>query len=641
MELRQYIELFRRWVWLVILGLVLGVAGGYGASTFQEPVYQASTRVMVSRAPDQNSTYSSFYDDQNLAQTYIQLLTTQPVLSKTGETLGYPVSRGQINAQLVRDTSLISVTVTDTNPQHTADVANTIVQVLIEQNDTIQSGRFADSEESLNVQLKDIEAQIIELQTNIAAQSQTSLNTQKEQVKQQIEDVETQILAIQKEIIAISPVVINPQQEIVLSSNQANQLKEKELKLQLLQSTLTFYQDTYLKLSSGSVQVASSNGAQMDQMQNNLNLYQNIYTNLLNSYEEMRLARLRNTPNVVQVEAAMPSSSPIRPRPMTNAGLGGAVGLMLAAGVVFLIEYLDDTIKSPEDAADILQLPVIGYIPEMKKSKDQEEGYVHVAEEPRSPVTESFRSLRTNLEFSQVDKPLRSIMITSPSPTEGKSTLAANLALIMSQSGKRVLLIDADMRRPKLHRILTVSNRVGLSDIFLNHRTAQAISRIWRDSQMTVITSGPLPPNPNELLASQKMAQFLEQLKEVYDIVIFDSPPILVADATVLASLVDGVLLVLNPGQTKKDAARATVEQVHRVGSKVVGIVFNRIPRHRSDYYGGYRHYSQYYSRGYKDYYSEGNSVSPKTRKHSERRNGQSPEKGAQTFTELDKGSKI
>ena len=640
MELRQYIELFRRWAWLVILGLVLGVAGGYGASTLQVPVYQSATRVLVSRAPDQNSTYNSFYDDQNLALTYIQLLTTQPVLNKTGETLGYQVNGGQVNAQLVRDTSLISVTVTDTNPQHAADTANTIVKVLIDQNDTIQSGRFANSEDSLQVQLKDVENQITQLQTNIATQSRTSLESQKSQVKQQIDDVQEQILSLQKEITALTPVQTDPQQFIVMSKDQTNQLKEKELQLDLLQSTLTFYQNLYLNLSKGQISSSTANSPELDQMQNNLNLYQNIYTNLLNSYEEMRLARLRNTPNVVQVEAAMPSESPISPRPFTNAGLGGAVGMMLAAGVVFLIEYLDDTLKSPEEAADMLRLPVIGYIPEMKKIKNKREDYVHVAEEPRSPVTESFRSLRTNLEFSQVDKPLRSIMITSPSPTEGKSTVAANLALIMSQS-KRVLLIDADLHRPKLHRILTISNRVGLSDVFLNHRTLQAISRSWRDSQLTIITSGPLPPNPSELLASQKMAQFLEQIKEMYDIVIFDSPPILVADTSVLASLVDGVVLVLNPGKTKKDAARATVEQVQRVGTKVIGIVFNRIPRHRSDYYGGYRHYSRYYSRSYKEYYSDTDDTSSVKKKHTARRNGHSPEKGSQTFTEVDKGSKI
>ncbi len=604
MELRQYIELFRRWAWLIILGLVLGVAGGYGASTLQEPVYQSATRVLVSRAPDQNNTYNSLYEDQNLAMTYIQLLTTQPVLDKTGDTLGYPVSGGQVSAQLVRDTSLIGVTVTDTNPQHAAEIANTIVTVLIGQNDTIQSGRFADSEDSLQVQLKDVENQITQLQTNIATQSQTSLEDQKQQVKQQIDEVQTQVLALQKEITAITPIQTDPQQFIVMSKEQTNQLKEKELQLDLQQATLTFYQNLYLNLTKGQISSSTASSPELEQLQNNLNLYQNIYTNLLNSYEEMRLARLRNTPNVVQVEAAMPSQGPIRPRPMTNAGLGGAVGMMLAAGIVFLTEYLDDTIKSPEEAAGMLRLPVIGYIPEMKLTKEQREGYVHVAEEPRSPVTETFRSLRTNLEFSQVDKALRSIMITSPSPTEGKSTIAANLALIMSQSGKRVLLIDADMRRPKLHRILTVSNRVGLSDVFLNHRTIQAISRPWRDSQMTVITSGPLPPNPNELLASQKMAEFLEQVKGMYDIVIFDSPPILISDTTVLASLVDGVLLVLNPGQTKKDAARATVEQVQRVGAKVIGIVFNRIPRHRNDYYGGYRHYSRYYSSSYKNYYT-------------------------------------
>lgn len=637
MELRQYIELLRRWAWLLVLSLVLGAVGGYVISIYQQPVYQASTQVLVSHAPEQNTYNMGYYNDMQLAQTYVQLLTTQPVLSATGKMLGYPVDADQINAQLVRDTLLLKVAVEDTDPQHAADIANTIVDVLIMQNDALQSSQFAASEESLQVQLKDVEARIASLQANIATISKESLETQQTELKQQIDNIEQQIIKVQHEINSISPVRLNPREEIVLSPEQANLLKEKELRLQLLQTTLKFRQDTYFKLGTGSVSTASADIPRLEQLQSNLSLYQNIYSNLLSSYEAMRLTRLRSTPNIVQVEVALTPEYPVRPRPITNAGLGGAVGLMIAAGIAFLLEYLDDTIKTPEAAYEMLQLPVIGYIPEMEKNKDQEVDYVHIVEEPRSPVSEAFRSLRTNLEFSQVDKALRFIMVTSASPAEGKSTVAANLALTMLQDGKKVLLVDADLRRPRLHRILAVPNRVGLSDVFLNHRTIQAISRLWRETQLAVITSGPLPPNPTELLASQKMSQFLENLKELYDIVIFDSPPILVSDAAVLASQMDGVLLIINPGRTKKDAARATVEQIHRVGVKVVGAVFNRIPRNRSDYYGGHRHYSKYYTLGYKKYYGDDDDATAHPGKRPAWGNGRSPERRSRALSGLGK----
>ncbi|WP_237483126.1 CpsD/CapB family tyrosine-protein kinase, partial [Levilinea saccharolytica] len=256
------------------------------------------------------------------------------------------------------------------------------------------------------------------------------------------------------------------------------------------------------------------------------------------------------------------------------------------------------------EIAQLFEAPVIGYIPEVKSSRSREA--LMSADEPRSPFAESLRSLRTNLEFSSVDKPLRVLLVTSGGPGEGKTTLAANLGMVMAQAGKRVIVVDADLRRPKLHKFLGVNNRVGLSDIFLNHRTIQAITRPWRDSDMGVITSGSLPPNPAELLASDKMRQFIEGLKEQCDIAIIDSPPILVADAAVLASRVDGVLVVMNPGKTDRNSGSATFEQLRRVNARVLGVIFNRIPANRAEYYGGYHHYSQYYS-----YYAASDGSTP------------------------------
>ena len=190
---------------------------------------------------------------------------------------------------------------------------------------------------------------------------------------------------------------------------------------------------------------------------------------------------------------------------------------------------------------------------------------------------------------------------------EGKTTIATNLAGIFAQSGKLSLLLDADMRRPRVHKVLGISNRVGLSDLFRERLGSEIVCRPWNGQKdIKVITSGSLPPNPNELLGSERMELILEELKAMADVVIIDSPPTVVTDAQVLAAKVDGILMVIQPGQTHADAALAMREQFDRAGGRMLGVVFNRIPRNRSHYYGGYRYYSPYYYSNSYAYTTEG-----------------------------------
>jgi len=323
----------------------------------------------------------------------------------------------------------------------------------------------------------------------------------------------------------------------------------------------------------------------------------------------VRLARVQNTPNVVHVEPASVPSSPISPRPIQSTALAAAVGLILAAGIAFLVEYLDDTLKTMEDVERVLQLPVLGYIAQFQYDADSEES-IYVTRQPRSPVSEAFRLLRTNLEFAGVDHPIRRLLVTSAGPGEGKTTITVNLAAIIAQGVKHVTVVDADMRRPKVHRFLGLSNKVGLSDLFRGVNSNRLVSQTVEDlGTVSVLTSGSLPPNPTELLGSVRMEQILEEAELESDVVIIDSPPSLVADVQVLAGKVDGVILIIHPGHTQSDAALATLEMLNRAGARVLGVVLNRIPRDRAHYYGGYRHYSPYYS-GYHYYSSSGDHKS-------------------------------
>ena len=366
--------------------------------------------------------------------------------------------------------------------------------------------------------------------------------------------------------------------------------------------------------------LAEDNQAERDRLEASLAQYRQTYAGLLTSYEEVRVAEAQATSNVVQVEPAQPPDEPVRPRVAVNTLLASMVGLMLAVGGVFLVEALDNTLRTPDDVARLLGLPVLGVIAD----HPVEDGRLVVLETPRSPVAEAFRSLRTNLQFASVDRPLVRLLVTSPGPGEGKSTVAANLAAVLAQSGKRVTLLDADMRRPRVHKLYGLPNRSGLSGLFVDPRLIlDGVLQRTPLENLSVITTGDLPPNPSELLGSEKMNEIITQVMEISDVLVIDSPPVmLVTDSAVLSQRVDGVLLVLRQGETNLEVARHSVEALRRVGANLLGVVLNGVPARSSRY--GYYHY-QGYSASYADYYGEDGRTSQKRRRGLLGSRGRSP----------------
>lgn len=205
---------------------------------------------------------------------------------------------------------------------------------------------------------------------------------------------------------------------------------------------------------------------------------------------------------------------------------------------------------------------------------------------PKSPISESFRTLRTNIQFASIDKPLNTIMFTSTGPSEGKSTIVANLAVVIAQSDKKVLLVDADLRKPTVHHTFKLPNRQGLSKALVYINDLQTLIQKDVIPNLDILSSGPIPPNPADLLGSKKMLQLIEELKGIYDVVLFDAPPtIAVTDAQILSRSVDGVLLVINSGKTHKEMtikAKGLLEKVH---ANVIGVVLNNKETKGEDYY--------------------------------------------------------
>jgi capsular exopolysaccharide synthesis family protein len=267
---------------------------------------------------------------------------------------------------------------------------------------------------------------------------------------------------------------------------------------------------------------------------------------------------------------------------------------MLGVCLALLQEYLDDRINSPEDARRLLDAPILSYVPLV----DQPDARLLHRSNGGGSLLESYRVMRSNVQFATVDSATSSIVITSTAPGEGKSVTATNLAIAMALDGRKVILVDADLRRPTLHEKLETDHRPGLTNVLVGRSSLEEALKDTGIPGLKLLASGPLPPNPAELLNSRAMAQVHETLREMADVVIFDSPPFLAtADAQVLSSMADGVIYVVQLGEAKKSPVKHSSELLRQAHARVLGVVFNKIDlrSRRDDYYYGYYRYYNYY----------------------------------------------
>ena len=327
---------------------------------------------------------------------------------------------------------------------------------------------------------------------------------------------------------------------------------------------------------------SASSAAQISSLQSDLKALQDKALTLQTTYANLLATAPQSYSNIITVAepAALPQV-PVGPNKLLLMAVAAACGFALAAGTAYLIEFLDDTLKTPDEISQTFQAPLIGIVPVLGKG-------VHglfVAAQPRAPGTEAFRSLRTNLEFAAVDQPLKTILVTSTGAGEGKSTVSVNLALAIAQSGKNVILVDGDLRFPCVHTFFSIPDHPGLSDVLGGQVGLMEAAQLPPEGGIHVIAAGNLAPNPAELLGSKKMEHVLASLQETYDVVVVDGPPFLVTDAWILSAKVDGVVLVAQPGRTSKHAARGMMDQIKRGRARLLGLVANRVQRQGSDYY--------------------------------------------------------
>lgn len=332
--------------------------------------------------------------------------------------------------------------------------------------------------------------------------------------------------------------------------------------------------------------------AELRQLQTLLSQDQTTYGNLLEAQQQMDLAAAEAGNQVQLAEQAVPPTTFIRPRILLNTALAGILGLLLAAGLVLVVGYLDDTVKTAEDVERLTGRTALGSIPILRSP-----GGVETIAHPNSAATEAYRTVRTNFQFAVVGQKVRSIVVTSFRPSDGKTTTIVNLAAVLAQGGQRVILVDADLRKPNVQKYFQgLSTRTGLTNLLLANADVSLapLLRATTIPGLRLLPAGPLPPNPPDVLSAAQMGKVVAQLETEADIVLFDAPPMAVSDALILGGLVDALLLVVQHGRTRSAELVRAVQELTQTGTPLVGVVINRVEAERAGHY--YAYYHSYYS---------------------------------------------
>lgn len=533
MEVRDYIIPLLKWWWLILVAVIVSGFTSVVVTSQQPLQYEAKATLMIGSAiEDPNPTNYQLVAGQQLATTYADIANREPVRKGAAQALGLP-RLPKYTVRPVPNTNLLEIIVIDEIPERAAAVAN-------------------------------------ELANQIILASPTSPQSEEQQrllfIKEQLDELEIKIRETQDEILQ--------KQEELANLTSALEIQDAQQQITALQSKANTLQSNYATLLA------------------------NTQTNAINTLSV--------------IEPATPPLGPVGPNVPLMAATAAGIGFLLAASAAYLLEYLDNTVKTPDDIARLTNLPMltgIAYIKSEGKS-DKGEEYTNklvTINQPRAPVSEAYRKLRTAIQFASIDSPNKtSLLITSTNPGEGKSVTAANLAVVMAQAGNRVLLVDADLRRPSQHNIFELPNSRGLTSLLLkinsqnpNGEVDQVMTALMHQSpvdNLFIMTSGPIPPNPSELLGSSKMHQTIDLLTSRFDYVVIDSPPVIaVTDAVVLSTLVDSVVVVTEAGRTQRTPLRQSVNQLREVKANLVGVVLNRLPSRGPDGYYYYYYRNSYY----------------------------------------------
>ena len=572
----------------------------------RQPMYMATVRILIEKMPskvasltgvDQASFQDYYYRDQEYYSTQYNILGSRsiaelvfkemhldddPAFRKFNDPIGKLQSQVSVNP--VKNTQIVNVSIIDTDPLRASKIANSLAKVYVEQDVEARN-------RALKQAIGWLESQISDLKNNLE-KGEGALNDFVQEYKiVSVPDIETKTESILEGL---------KQNKVKLETEIAEMSKQYKsehptmiaLNAQLDEVNAKIKQETtdLLDLSQKMVKYRL--------LKQEVISVQQMYNSLLLRSKEINIGEKLEMSNVRVVDQAIPPGAPFSPRTKKDVKTSIVFALVLGLGICYLLEQLDSGIHTANDVSFYINLPFLGYVPIVEKTLQANRSVdknLVCYQVPESMITESFRALRTSLIFaSPEERPLKSILVTSSIPSEGKSFIASNLSLVFSNLKERTLLIDADMRRPKLHSIFKQAHRTGLSDFLATDINLERIIQATFIPHLFIITAGTIPPNPSELLSSAKLHSMLGELKSQFDRIIIDAPPVLsVPDALLLAGFVEGVVLVVQGTLTNVEKTLSTKNKIIEAKGKVVGVVLNHIePKKQENYY-----YHYYYSK--------------------------------------------
>ncbi len=730
-KLNEYFRIILRGRWIILLSFLV-VLGTTTYFTYKmEPVYQASTTIMIEdkgRLEQSVFGFSGLLNSQTMITNQVEVIKSRTLAERVIRSLenspyrsnlkiladytedGKPVSfndkvknlRDVIAVEPVKDTDIILVKVTANSAFEAAYLANEVARQFYTQNLEISKGEVGEVRKFLESQLDSVRSKLSE--------SEEALKTYKESHKLVALDEETVKLVEQT---AIFRAHLNEAE----AELQENQLAYQNLKNKLAEAKSTLVDDVS-KISSPLIQelqnriaekqalianliakaspgyevvvnnvereieeakkalieeahkIANSGISSIDplktsqelfdqilkadinikslsartealrevvesyerqleaipeknlelvRLMRNAELNEKIYLMRSEKYEESRIAEAGKTANVRILDPAVPPQLPIRPNKKLNIFLAIFFGLGLGVAISFTIELLDGSVRTVEDL-EKLKVNVLGAIPTINPEeiarRMKRHGHKISPEDrarlttklitnfsPKSPISEAYRSLRTNILFANLDHPIKTLLISSSATKEGKSTTVANLAITMAQMGGRILIIDGDLRRPTMHSLFKVERQIGLTNALLGTYTLDEVIKSTGIENLDIITAGDIPPNPSELLSSNAMRKALSVLQQRYDMILLDSPPVIaVTDAAVLSTRTDALLLVVSSGYVNRKEVERAIQLLSNVRANLIGVLLNGLDVKRiyGSYYYYYHYYQYYYYYGSK-----------------------------------------
>lgn len=341
---------------------------------------------------------------------------------------------------------------------------------------------------------------------------------------------------------------------------------------------------TYKELAS-EISVSSINNTQIIKItvEDNNALNAKIIANLVAKVFTVEVPELYNLDNVHILDVAIEEDEPYNINVAKSSIIGGVLGLVLSSGIFFVIYYFDRTAKSVEQVEEVLQMPILGSVEETKNLKEE----LVVATNPKEIISEQIRTIRTNLQFTSADEKIKTILITSSIPSEGKSFISSNLATAFAQNNKKVLIVDCDMRKGRVNKIFKISNRIGLSNLLAYKEDDEENLEDYvfktKIDNLYIIPRGKVPPNPSELLNSQKTAKLISLLSEIFDYIIFDGPPVNgLSDSLIMSDFVDRTIVVTSLNSAPIELLESTKKMLTNVNAKVAGVIVNKVPRRKS-----------------------------------------------------------